>query len=518
MKTPSDELFTLIKSLNRYEKRHFKTASRHGRGGAGESAAYLALFDAIDSMDHYNEKDLHTILKKSGGPEKLKRIKSYLQESILRFLEDYYVDYSVEIQMQRYLQRIEVLLEKRLYDMAWKVMGKVEKYARDNESFNYLLIILDWKRKAMLRQANLERISEYLKEGFDEEMRVVDAYRNLIEYRKLNLQSDAILKTVFEGADEKNIVKLKEILKNHFLQNVRYAESDRARGLFYAILGNIYVYFPEHWEKSNSCYRKAIEIQEKSILFQNESARAYLGLLSGLCTTEILLKKTEELQSTVEKAGVFFNSQTQKIQTGNLLNQYMGILINYISYAVEQFNIDRARVQSEKVKDYIDNFGDEVIYLVFYANYAIISFFLKDFHLALRCINNILEREKTLIRQDIINDFRIYNLMVHYELSNEDILPNLVKSTKNRLSKGRELNPAEILLLDLFGKILPRIPLGQEKREVFRKASEEFGKFISTQKAPYTQRHDSFVLEWLESKAENVSFLEWSRKKSAATH
>ncbi len=515
MKTPSDELFTLIKSLDRYEKRHFKAASRHGReSGLGESSAYLSLFDAIDSMEHYNETELRVILRKSGGPEKLKRIKSYLQESILRFLENYYVDFSVEIQMQRFLQRIEVLLEKRLYDMAWKVIGKVEKQARENENYNYLLIILDWKRKAMVRQADLTRIHEYLREGFRDELEAVDIHRNLVEYRKLNLQADAILKQAFEGADEQTILALRGLLDNDLLKDVNKARSNRARSLFYAILGNIYIYFPEHREKSNSCYKKAIALQEKGAFIQNENARTYLGLLSGLSTSEILLKRTDDLKATVEEARVFFNSQPAKMQTGNLLNQYMGILINFISYQVERFNLENAKSESEKVKEFIDTNGDEVIYLVFYANYAIISIYLNDFHLALRCINNILEREKNSVRQDIINDFRIYNLLVHYELGNEDILPNLERSARNCLSKSHTLNAAEKLILGFFGKILPRMPAGQEKKQVFRKMSEELNVFIATRKPPFTQRHYSFLLEWLESKAENVSFRDWSMKKA----
>lgn len=515
MKTPSDELFMLIKSLNRYEKRHFKAASRHGRGQeAKEHTAYLSLFDALDSMDSYSEQELLSRLKKSGGPEKLKRIKSYLQESILRFLEAYYVDYSIEIQLQRHLQRIEVLLEKRLYEMAWKVIGRAEKLAMENENYLYLLILLDWKRKAILRQVDIPLINEYLKSGFDVEIESLELYRNLIGFRKLNFQQDAILKTRFEGADENSIRELKGLLNSPLLKDTGMARSKRALGLYWAILGNTYIYFKEDWEKSNNCYKKAIAVHEEAALCQNENARIYLGLLSGLSTTEILLKRPVELKATVEKAKAFFNRQPKKMQTGNLQNQYMGILINYISFQVEQFNLDQALEQSENAKDFIDKFGDEVIYLVFYANYAITAFFLKDYHLSLKSINKILAREKTKVRQDIVNDFRIYNLLVHYELGNDDLLPNLTKSTRNLLSKGHVLNPAEVLILDFFEKKIHKTFSRQERKQLYHSVSEQLEGLISTQKPPYNQRHYSFLQEWFESKTENASFLEWSKHKT----
>jgi hypothetical protein len=509
MKTPSDELFSLIKSLNRYEKRHFKAFSDRTQGSAG----YMTLFDAISSMDQYDEKELKAKLKKRHGPENLKRIKSYLQESILRFLEDYYIDYSVEIQIQRYLQRIEVLLEKRLFEMAWKVIAKAEKTALESENYNYLLIILDWKRKAMLRQADMPKMNQYLKEGFLTEQRVIEIYRNLVEYMKLGLQMDLIHKTRFDGPDEKTISALKDLLSEPLLKDPDNAFSDRAKGLYYSILGNILIYFPKSWEESNLNYKHAIGLFEEKSLFQNENARSYLGLINGLTTSEILLKRTKDLEVSVGKATKFFYSQPKKLQAGNLLNQYMGILINYISYLIEQFNLEQALSQSVSAKEFVDLCGNDVLYMVFYGNYAIISFLMEDYHTALKCINKILAKEKSGVRQDVLNEFKIYNLMVHFELGNEDILPSLARSSRRFLEKNHELNPADNLILTFFEKKVIRINNKAEQKEAFRGASSELGVYVSSNKAPFTQKHYSFVLDWMESKAENISFRLWSRKK-----
>ena len=62
MKVPSDELFRLIKSMSRQEKVYFKQYASRKK----EHNNYIVLFDSIDSMDSYNERELKAKLKHEG--------------------------------------------------------------------------------------------------------------------------------------------------------------------------------------------------------------------------------------------------------------------------------------------------------------------------------------------------------------------------------------------------------------------------------------------------------------------
>ena len=56
MKTPSKNLFNLIKTLTKSEKRYFKIeASKHG---GDKKNHYVKLFDAIEAMNEYDEEAL----------------------------------------------------------------------------------------------------------------------------------------------------------------------------------------------------------------------------------------------------------------------------------------------------------------------------------------------------------------------------------------------------------------------------------------------------------------------------
>jgi sulfur carrier protein ThiS len=76
----ADELFQLIKTLEKGEKRHFKLYVN--RNGATEDLKIIQLFDAIDRMEIYDEE---VILKKNQSilKQQLSNLKAHLYKQIL---------------------------------------------------------------------------------------------------------------------------------------------------------------------------------------------------------------------------------------------------------------------------------------------------------------------------------------------------------------------------------------------------------------------------------------------------
>ena len=79
----SDQLFQLIQSLNKGEKRHFKLyASRHK---GGENAKFLKLFDLINNQTNYNEQKILS-KDKTLKPSQLPNLKQNLYRQIMASL------------------------------------------------------------------------------------------------------------------------------------------------------------------------------------------------------------------------------------------------------------------------------------------------------------------------------------------------------------------------------------------------------------------------------------------------
>ena len=87
MKTVSDDLFRLIKSLTKSEKGYFKKFA--AKNTAGSKQNYLVLFDAIDDMETYDEDLLRKKLKNEQFLKQLAVYKVYLFNLILKALHLY---------------------------------------------------------------------------------------------------------------------------------------------------------------------------------------------------------------------------------------------------------------------------------------------------------------------------------------------------------------------------------------------------------------------------------------------
>src|SRR2546423_12681940 len=123
-KHSSDQLFRLIKSLTKSEKRYFKLfASRHT---IGEKNDYVVLFEAIDSQEEYDEKKLMKNFKHAfQSPSAIAKARLY--EIILRSLDAYHANSSIDVEIRKLLHYSEILFKKSLYKDSDKALSKAKR-------------------------------------------------------------------------------------------------------------------------------------------------------------------------------------------------------------------------------------------------------------------------------------------------------------------------------------------------------------------------------------------------------
>src|SRR4051812_359090 len=104
-KDNSDHLYSLIRSLGKGEKRHFKVYSSKHVIGNGNN--YVKLFDLVEAQRSYNEQEL----KKEfiSFPS----LKTRLYNAILNSLEEYHSGVSMDL--KSLMNQIEILFNRSLY-------------------------------------------------------------------------------------------------------------------------------------------------------------------------------------------------------------------------------------------------------------------------------------------------------------------------------------------------------------------------------------------------------------------
>lgn len=120
-----DDLYTLVKSIDKHEKRFFKLyAKLHNKN---KSPQYLYLFDILDGMDEFDANRLKLKFSKVLPGKNLSRLKQYLKQHIFNALNAYNKKGLQVLQENEDINTVKVLMDKNLYVMAEKVLKKNKK-------------------------------------------------------------------------------------------------------------------------------------------------------------------------------------------------------------------------------------------------------------------------------------------------------------------------------------------------------------------------------------------------------
>lgn len=172
MKTVSDDLFRLIKSLSKSEKGYFKKYAAKNETGSKQN--YILLFDAIDTMSEYDEELLKKKLKNAAFAKQIPVYKVYLFNLILRSLSQISVVSDAGAKIKEYLENTRLLSSKALYKEALKQLKKAKELAVKYNNYILLLDALVAERNIItvmpdknisdIRKKSLQRADHYNKQ------------------------------------------------------------------------------------------------------------------------------------------------------------------------------------------------------------------------------------------------------------------------------------------------------------------------------------------------------------------
>jgi hypothetical protein len=160
---------------------------------------------------------------------------------------------------------------------------------------------------------------------------------------------------------------------------------------------------------------------------------------------------------------------------------------------------------------------NKVVEIVACFNISFLYFILRRYDKSLRWINKILNDAEADIRYDMLCLARIFNIIIHYELKNHELIENLEGSAYRYLQKKKLLYQAEKALLDFLKK--NKNVLFEKKRipEIFTRLKESV---VNLSRDPYEQQliEQFDMLAWIESKIQNKTFEEILKSKNRTSN
>jgi len=122
-----DNVFDLVKSLNKHEKRFFKRYVK--LHNPNKLPQYLHLFEVLDKMERFEKAEIVTELSKVVVGVSFNQLKQYLKYNIFRALKVYHKKGTYGIQDNEDINTAKILIAKKLYTMAEKELLKLRKNA-----------------------------------------------------------------------------------------------------------------------------------------------------------------------------------------------------------------------------------------------------------------------------------------------------------------------------------------------------------------------------------------------------
>ncbi|MDB3906619.1 hypothetical protein N9355_04050 [Crocinitomicaceae bacterium] len=498
---PSTELFKLVKSLTKSEKRFFKLSSSLQSGEKN----YLKIFDYIERQSVYDEAALK---KEFDGETFIKHLpseKNHLYKLILKSLRAYYSEQSISSALTQEIKNVEILYNKALYKECEKFVGRAKEIAKRHEKFYYWFELISWEKKLLESAYESGEFTTDLDILVEEEEMVIAKLRNLAEYTVIYSKINQIFRSGGFTRNEGERKVVEDIADYHLIKGKNTALSTKAASICYYIKG-LCAATNRNYEDSFQFFNRTKEILDNNPDIKLDAGQRYVNTLFHLlrCHTDqgefdkakALIEEIRSLQG--KKA---FKSVDIAVRiVSNTYNQELVLL-----HSLGDFNGSVALIPTieDLQQTYEGKISKEMEVLLTY-NKAYSHFGVGDYKKALHYLNEVLNDNEQNLRRDIYSFSRLFNIVIHYELENYDFLEYVVKSTNRYLSKQDRDYQIENVCIKHIRKLAKTID-GVNRLEIFEKMDEEITELLN-------DHNERVVLEyfdisaWVKSKLKKMTF------------
>ena len=494
---PSDELFKLIKSLNKNEKRYFKLQSALQKGEKN----YLRLFAAMESQEEYDESEIKKIFAGEPFIQRLTVAKQYLYDMIMACLRRFNAETNVENKLSDLLKDVEILYNKRLYVQCRKNIEKGKALALKYEK---RLQMLQFYRleNLLIRSQHMQHITQPMLEKINKEVdEIIETYK--ITHKASFLFSKIYLFYVETGAT-RNKTELKTLLKmveNPFFKQVEFTKSIHAK--LFSYRSKALCYQNTNNNKTFLWLQKSVTLLEENPHYITEDPELYITSLNNFIVGLLILKKHDNIIDSINKLkNIRVKSEKDRF------NIFILSSILEIKYYISKGNFHQGLKCIPGLLNVIDKYILDAeskrrkILCFFNISYLYLGAgFFKE---AKKYLNKIFELSEVGYKSDLFAIVKILILIIHYELANQELLEHYARSTYRYLFKRERLFKFESIILNFMRKNMPVISTKNEILNAFKKLRADILLCMKDPSEANIIGYFDFIA-WIDSKIENCS-------------
>jgi hypothetical protein len=503
----TDALFQLVKSLEKSEKRNFKLYVK--RNTATEDLKIIQLFDALDKMNDYDEKQL---LKKtkSISKQQLSNIKAHLYKQILSSLRLIKDEDNIDIHLHEMMDHARILYNKGLYLQSLKVLERLKETARAYQQLTYLQQALFFEKK--IETLFITRSMQDRADKLSAESDAVSAQLLLVnQLSNLSLQLYSWYIRHGHARNEKDIKSILSFYEKHLP-----AYADKASGFYERLyLYQSYIWYAFIRQDFLQYYRysqKWVDLFSQYPGLLKVETASYIKGMHNLMGAHFNLLNHEKLAQSIKQFEQFTKQKHLEENENNRILAYQYLYAARINLYFLQGTFTKGLRMVPFLEDMLKEYGlylDSHRVLVFYYKIACLYFGSGNNEKAIDYLNRIINQKGDL-RTDLQCYARLLNLIAHYELGNFDLLEYLIKSVYRYMAKMENLSKVEEEVFTFLRRSfhVGAQALKPEFEKLLTKLKKHEGNALESRAFVYLD-----IISWLESKISGVNVQDVIREK-----
>lgn len=435
--TPSEELFKLIKSLSKNEKRYFSLYATVN----AKQQIQTKLFDIISEMETYDEVIVKKKLGKTIDSKRLSSEKVYLFNLILKCLRQYKSETSDIVQTRNYVTDLYELYDRGLYKSCVRLLDKAEQHSFDMDQLN---TIYEIKLLTIRFMNGSVKFREFFKKSFEDvERELEDVADELFIHAQLytahrrlfGLQMRNAIPSVIRATEE-FVVLSKQIdaLQNAFHTSINKKFFLQCRSLIH--------FFNENLDE-------ALVDQQEILRLLNDGnmKRSHLKQRSFIqisCNAVFLLIEKNQLEEA-EKLANEIISLEKEFESLPPAIFYQGCVlprVQLVEIALRKGELDNV----QRLADDLDNFVDyDITQIPSNAPNIVLSTLIEAriVNNEFRKANRVLLKLKEIPESSRSRTLRIplYEALIHFQQGNHELLPGIAKGFAKKLKQDEISSP-----------------------------------------------------------------------------
>lgn len=494
----ADELFQLVKTLEKGEKRNFKLYV--SRNAGAEDLKITLLFDALDKMDVYDEEIL---LKKNPAIQKqqLSNLKAHLYKQILVSLSLIKSEQAVDIQLHEQLEHARILYNKGLYHQSLKLLQKTKDLAKSYNQITFWVQALFFEKK--IETLHITRSFEHRAEELANEVNELNERLTMVG--KLSNLALQLYGWYIKNGHVRDEQEIKE-LKQFYIANMPSEAQDYSG--FYE---RLYYYQSQAWygfilQDFLTYYRNCqrwVDLFHKEPQMIKVEPQHFIKGMHNLLNAHFMLRNDKKFVKDIERFEVFYNSKEGIANINNQVQSFVYLYLAKLNHHFLEGSFSEGLKLIPEIEEKLSSFEmqlDKHRTLIFYYKFACLFFGCGDFNHAVHYLNKIIHWKADL-RSDLQCYARLLHLISHYELGNDTILESQVRSVYRFMSKLKNLTTVEN---EIFAFI--KSSFSYSKKEIRVGFEALFEKLKKLEGSPTQSRSFMYldILSWLESKIKGV--------------